>query len=1239
MPHLIREKLEQLHQKIQQLIWLNGICWGLTVLLSLALVAITLDWALHINDPAIRLILGLGIGSAVLWTIWKYLLIPLRTPVSDLDLARRIERQYPSLQDSFSSSIEFDNQPTAQNAGSVQLRQAVIQQAYQRASQINFLELIDTHPIRKIMFAAAAFCLVIAGLSILHPQQMMLGFQRLVLPFSAPDWPQTVSLQILDENLLPIETSAENPFQVVEGQTFQFFVQNRKGAPPEDLRLEYQTNPGRQLQPKVYTEQLRLVSVPDESGISRDLGTGSMMISNKTVKLRAVGGDDTSMPWMFIESVPPTTIQLEEVTLTPPAYSQKPSTKLPPGIGHFKTLVGTRVTVKGSSNKLLKSIDLRVKDKPPQPVTLNPDRKHFTTEFVVSEPGTYAYWFDVENDQGFRPPSPERFEITAVADALPEVFLENPDTDLQVTPAAQIPLTVAIQDDLGISSALIRYQKSSQQETLSRALRTDRASQTFPLQFDSRKSSTELILNQTWNLADLRLKEGDRIIFRAEASDHFQPRDSKSNNTSADPAARIGSSISRVLTIVSPQYKSNELVNRHAQLLEELARVLKDQRLLHTEIQDVQHQLERVGQVRPQELDTIKQVEMDQKRVASQVSSPRTGLEQRSKELLQELDWNRIKDPGMKQRLGELSTELSQLNQELFPQIQEQMTQARKKLQSSVDTKSSDQNQTRESNVKQQSEKESPKLKNSKQNSSPLEALTSAETGQQQVIERLDKMLQSLSQWQKNRDLVSELNEQITQQVEIQEQTEKLAKRTITRSFSNLKLQDQADLEKLAHRQEQQSENLKAFRELLDTLHSPSDQTTQSEQLRKQNAIDFLRKNSLPDMMRQTAEKLKQNQVGQAIQEQQQIQESMQKLKDIFENQSEESADQLVKKLKESEQQLNLLKQKQQDVLQKLQSTANDSNKSELKKQLEQLVKQEQALQQQLKQVEDQLQKLSLNRASESVQRARQRLSKVNQSLNQGQTQEAEQEIQESLADLEQAQRELASRRQELEETLAFEEFAKLESEIESLIERQQAVIKETNRLEQLRLDRGRWSRGQLKSLKQLFETEQDLQNQTEAVAEKLSAAPVVVLAMEKVRDQLETAVIRLDQRLTDQETVTAEERAESKLTNILKILKQKSIQNSEPSQQGQNQAQPPSDRVPLIAQLRILKLLQEELLQETTRFNDSVSKQKELTAQQHETRNRLSRHQADLAELSLELMSQFQNPQSGNQDQKREVE
>jgi len=352
----------------------------------------------------------------------------------------------------------------------------------------------------------------------------------------------------------------------------------------------------------------------------------------------------------------------------------------------------------------------------------------------------------------------------------------------------------------------------------------------------------------------------------------------------------------------------------------------------------------------------------------------------------------------------------------------------------------------------------------------------------------------------------------------------------------------------------------------------------------------------------------------------------MKTLKEIFEDQTANSTDQLVKKLKQSEQELSLLKKQQQDILQKLQTAKNAANQTKLKEELQKLVKQEQELKQKLNQFEQQLKRLNLQQAAQAVQRAGNRSSKITSALQQDNLQEAQKQIQETLDDLEQAQRELAKRRKEAEESLAFEEIAKLNSEIKALIERQDAVILETKRLEQERLSRGRWSRGQLKSLKQLLETEQDLKNETRSLTLKLEAAPVFVLAFEKIIEQLEIAVIRLEERLTDQETLTAQQTAKSKLQKLLEILDEKpkrdDSQNDTPSDQDQNF--PQTDQISLVTQLKLLKLLQENILDRTRSFNSSINQQKKLTSEQIQQRNELSKEQADLAELSMELLARL---------------
>jgi len=145
---------------------------------------------------------------------------------------------------------------------------------------------------------------------------------------------------------------------------------------------------------------------------------------------------------------------------------------------------------------------------------------------------------------------------------------------------------------------------------------------------------------------------------------------------------------------------------------------------------------------------------------------------------------------------------------------------------------------------------------------------------------------------------------------------------------------------------------------------------------------------------------------------------------------------------------------------------------------------------------------------------------------------------------------------------------------------------------------------------------------------------------MQKAVDQLKIAVDRLDQRLTDQLTLNAEQNAESGLKTLLQALNDKADSQPGEEQPGESQQQSmPSDQIPMIAQLRLLKLLQQDLLERTTAFNESLMQQKKLSAPQLKLRKQLSTEQTDLAELSQELLELFNQLLPDDPEQNLEIQ
>jgi hypothetical protein len=236
---------------------------------------------------------------------------------------------------------------------------------------------------------------------------------------------------------------------------------------------------------------------------------------------------------------------------------------------------------------------------------------------------------------------------------------------------------------------------------------------------------------------------------------------------------------------------------------------------------------------------------------------------------------------------------------------------------------------------------------------------------------------------------------------------------------------------------------------------------------------------------------------------------------------------------------------------------------------------------------------------------------------------------------LEQAQRELARERRQAEERLARELLERIADELQAMIPRQQNVIDETARLEAERARRGNWTRAQLKSLRDLVDAQRGLAQETDRLVETLSPAEVFAMALQGAGRSMERAVERLDQRQTDGPTIAAEEAAKRRFVDLVEVLQEEPGQPSEPpppsgqaapGEQQPEEAGPQGDAIPQLAQLKLLRLMQLELITRTaaleTRRQNGV-----IDAADQAELDSLAEEQGKLADLARNLTQQVAQP------------
>ena len=383
--------------------------------------------------------------------------------------------------------------------------------------------------------------------------------------------------------------------------------------------------------------------------------------------------------------------------------------------------------------------------------------------------------------------------------------------------------------------------------------------------------------------------------------------------------------------------------------------------------------------------------------------------------------------------------------------------------------------------------------------------------------------------------------------------------------------------------------------------------------------------------MRETANQLGRNQIGEATQQQQQAIEDLHELSDILKNRSAGDTETLVKKLKQSREELEQLRKRQEELLRKVDESEKISDPAQREQELERLRQEQQQIRREISSMARRLRRLEARKSGGSLRRASSRMEQAEQLLQENQGNGAEQEQQEVLEDLEQAERELAEEERHAQEQLAREMLERIGDELKSMIAREQTVIEETNRLEALRRQRGNLIRAQLKTLRDLAEVQRNLKTETIGLVDIVKAAEVFALALKGAAREMEFAAKRLEDRLTDGETVARETAAKNRFTDLVSALEPDQDKNANPQAQtggggggAANNAGPQTEAIPHIAQLKMLKTLQEDLIHRTETLDRLRKETGPLSDDQKLELDLLAGEQGQLADLMRNLTAQF---------------
>jgi hypothetical protein len=445
--------------------------------------------------------------------------------------------------------------------------------------------------------------------------------------------------------------------------------------------------------------------------------------------------------------------------------------------------------------------------------------------------------------------------------------------------------------------------------------------------------------------------------------------------------------------------------------------------------------------------------------------------------------------------------------------------------------------------------------------------------------------------------------------------------------------------------QERQQQNpviSEKLEEAAKALEEAAEREEQAQPLER--AATLGKSGQVTEQMKEAAKHLRENQPGKAEAQQQKATDTLQKLVKELEEHRQFELDELRKKLAEADSKMAELAKRQEDLQKEVLKARQHADPQKRAEELKKLARKQEQLRKETQDLLRELSRLRATRAAQALGQAAGQMEQQARQLERGVEPEDPQQ-EEMLDRLNEAQDRLDEARQEVEEQLAREKLAKVAESIQRLKERHDGMIAELARLQRSALQQRKWEKSLRASLEDLGKDQKALGEETSRLTEKeIAGAEVFAHLLRKAAKAMEQAgegmqrhhdrvVERPELTAPDEATVKLQAEAKRRLEQVLEALKPDKGAAQRPSKQqgggqpGGNPNGAPSDGIPPLAQLKLLRTMQQDVNQRTDAFSKQHPDPKKLTDQEKKELQGLSNEQQEVADL-LEKMTSAEEPE-----------
>lgn len=558
----------------------------------------------------------------------------------------------------------------------------------------------------------------------------------------------------------------------------------------------------------------------------------------------------------------------------------------------------------------------------------------------------------------------------------------------------------------------------------------------------------------------------------------------------------------------------------------------------------------------------MEQLDLQRRRLLADLTDPRTGFATQTRRGLDELRWNRLDDEAIVSRMKRLLDGTAPLVDASLPELATPLERLREIFKQ-------DQGSTLTGRA------------GGKDVGATLRELDLAETT---VATRLRALRDELAEFRRDQGTSLRLEELAAAQHELREATGTIGETTVGREWSALDPQQQADLLRTSGRQRKLAEDLAGLRGFASTQSpsAPAADASRGDQILADPALEALG--------RSAADHLAANRIGEALRDQQALEEGLTRAADQVSHSHEGSARSLLAAIEAARETIAGLQSRQTDVMRQVESLAGDEEARQTA--LDAARAGQADVLRETEATAVRLQRQRLDGGSRSLTEAAGRMRNAGNRLQGNQPLEALDEQEAGLRDLARAAAELQQESELARQQRMTEMLAGLAAQLSDLAATQEELHERTIAIDEERRDAGRPTRAVLRQITQLGGEQEAAARSIESLAGEVGPVDLVARVLHRTAGLMQAAANGLAQRETGENTTDPQARAIRSLQTLLAGLEGR---ERDKSNRGKSDFQAPSTRTPTAeqasrgVQVRLLRELQSDLLDRTVALRKAL--------------------------------------------------